>query len=321
MLARLLFLLLIWIAGLVAHEVDGLLSSYIWNLQIYQALFSSGFIVLLGSYMMQRSLHSTILSFRPLLKMDESLFHNFSERLERYSYSFLPCLLVALLFTGLWSGVPLEFQRMLVEGFSLHVIWFLSFAFFVNLLLATGIWFGVSIWLTVFLISRQPLKVEPSARTVEEFRGLALLALWFSLFYFLGVSIGIMITFLGSPGVSLLEFIMSPFTFFIALGMVSVLFPFYSIHRTLATLKKQELVKIGVELGRLGERLEDVLKSKLTDEVVMVVGHLFSLQLRRERVEAAQEWPIDITFLAKFSAVVLIPVIGRILLEILDRFF
>jgi len=102
-----------------------------------------------------------------------------------------------------------------------------AFLFFLNLLTATGVWIGVSIWLTIFLISKQPLQVKPSPSTIEEFRGLTMLALWFSLFYFLAISIGIVIPLARQPAMSLLNIFFSPLLAFIAIGVVVVVSPFY----------------------------------------------------------------------------------------------
>ena len=190
MLVRFCFLLLIWLTGLLAYGLNGLLISYLTNLSIYQMLFGTGFIILFGSFMVQRSLKDLIQNARTILKLDEPLFRRFSERVERYSYSFLPCLLIALALVFL-SGVPNEFQQALAEGFKLHTTWNLLFTLFSYLLAATGLWMFMSIWLTIFLTSRQPLNVKLSPKTIEKFRDLSMLALWFSLFYFLALAIGI----------------------------------------------------------------------------------------------------------------------------------
>ncbi len=325
MLVRFCFLFLVWLTGFLAYTLDGLMISYISNLQIYQGLFGSGLIILFGSYMFQHSLPDIIPSFRSLLKLNDSLFQKFSERVERYSYSFIPCLLIALVFMVLWSSVPNDFQRVLIEGSSLHGIWDISISIFVYLLVATGIWFGISIWLTIFLISRQPLEIDLSQKTIEKFRGLTMLALWFSLFYFLAISISIIISFIGSPAVPLLEVIFSPNFFLIGIGIISILFPFYNIHNTLLKVKKQELFKIEDEIEQLRQQLDEVLArqpaKQFGEQTITFIGRLFSLQLKERNIKAAQEWPIDISFLTKLFGLVLIPTICRILIEILNRFY
>ena len=319
MLARFCLLFSVWLTGLLAHALDGLMMSYISNLRIYLMIFGTSLVILFGSYMMQRELNNLIQNFRPMLKLDYPLFRKFSERLERYSYSFLPCLFIALGFVIL-SGAPNEFQQALTEGFKLHVIWNLSYTFLVYLLTATGIWMFVSIWLTIFLISRQPLNVKLSPKTIEKFRALSMLALWFSLFYFLAVSIGIVPFLAGAPALSLLEILVSPYLVFIMIGIVGILLPFYNIHKALLKLKKKELLKISEESEQLLQQLDEVLAKQptrqISDQTITIMARLFSLQVKERHVKAAQEWPIDISFLSKLVVLVLIPIIVRIAAQI-----
>ena len=324
-LVRLGFLFLIWFTGLVAHALDGMTAEYVSNVQTYMTLFGTSLIVFFGSYMVQRSLGNTILSFRSLLRLDDSSFKEFSERVERYGYSFVPCILIALLLTFFFSVPGWQLSELQAELFrSIHAIWNLLFVFFLNLLTATGVWIGVSIWLTIFLISKQPLQVKPSPNTIEEFRGLTMLALWFSLFYFLAISIGIVVPLARQPAVSLLDILFSPLLVFIAIGVIIVLSPFYNIHKALLSLKKSELLKIEEEFEQLQLRLDGVLEkpvSQSSDEITAIMGRLSSLQIKERRIKLAQEWPIDVSFLSKLLGLVLVPAIIRALIEILNRLY
>lgn len=324
MLARLFLLVLVWLTGFIAYTADGLTMQYVSNMQVYSTLFGSSFIILFGSYMMQTHLHEIILSFRPLIRLDESLFRKFVEKLERYSFSFIPCLLIGFVIIGFSSNLPAELQTF-SQGFQPHAIWNLLFTIFTNLLSGTGTWFVVSIWLTIFLISRQPLDVELSPIAVKEFRGLTVLTLYFSSFYFLTISIGIIIDLAGSPAMSLTEIILSPAVAFIAIGVISVLFPFYNIHRTLLGLKNQELQRIEGEFERLRRQLDEVLEKQLdqqfSNRTIAIMGRIFSLQMKERSVNAAPEWSIDISFLSRFLGLVFMPAIIRILVEIFNRFY
>ncbi len=319
MLARFCLLFSVWLTGFLAYALDGLMVSYITNLSIYQTLFGTSFIILFGSYMVQRSLNDLIPNIRTILKLDEPLFRKFSERVERYSYSFLPCVLIALGLVFL-SGAPNEFQQALTEGFKPHIIWNLSFTFFYSLLGATGLWMFISIWLTIFLTSRQPLDVKLSPKTIERFRDLSMLALWFSLFYFLAIAIGIVTLSAVVPAFSLLEIVISPLVFFVAIGIIGILFPFYNIHKALFKLKKQELLRIEEESEKLLQQLDEVLAKQptrqISDQTITIMARLFSLQVKERHVKAAQEWPIDISFLSKLVVLVLIPIIARIAAQI-----
>ncbi len=325
MVARFCFLFLVWLTGLAAYALDGLTIAFVSNLQILLTLFFMGFMVLFGSYMIQRSLHDVILSFRPLLKLDDSQFLKLAQKVERYSYSIVPCLLIGLVLSISVSSLHLEFQTALVGGLRLYEIWNLLFIFFFNLLSATAIWFGVAIWLTIYYISKQPLKVELSPTTIEKFRGLTMLAWNFSLFYFLANLVGMVLTVTSDPTMPLLEMFVSPFLLFIAIGVVSVLYPFYNIHKTLFRLKKQELLKIEGVIGQLRQRLDEILEKQAepqsSDQTIATMGRLLSLQIKEGQVKQAQEWPIDITFLSKLGGLVLVPIIGKLALELLTRYF
>jgi hypothetical protein len=250
------------------------------------------------------------------LKLNELEFKKFSERLEHYSYSFLPCLFISIAFGIFFSDVPSQLQQIQFEGFSISAAWNLIANSFSLLLLGTAIWMFVSIWLTIFLMSRQPLNVKLSQETITRFRELSMFALWFSLFYFIGVSIGSIPVFTNVPAMSLLEIVTSPLLFFIAVGIVGILFPFYNIHMALLKMKKRELRKISEESEQLLQQLDEVLTKKpereSNDQTINIMAHLFSLQIKERNIQAAQEWPIDISFISKLIVLGLIPVISRI---------
>ena len=323
MALRFTLLLLLWFSGLLVYSLDGLMGDYISNISIYQSFFGPGFIVLFGSYMIQKSLPDTIDSFKTLVDLDESSYQSLAARIKRFSFSFTPCILLALIFVSLLTDVPRGFQLMMLEGIKLHILWETFFVFFMYLLVGTGVWLGVSIWLTVFLISRQPLKVELSPGLIENFRGLSMLALWFSLFYFLAVSIGVAVSVAGSPAFSLLEIVLSPLSLFIGIGVVSVLFPFYNIHRALLRLKRKELKEIAVEYENVRRQLDESLRHPEREEVRLIasMGNLLSLQIRERRIREAPEWPIDIGFVSRLLSLVLIPAIVRISIELFNRAF
>ena len=319
MLARFFLLFALWLSGLLAHALDGLVTVYISELNVYLS-FGTFFMILFGSYYVQRTLSKVVQNFRPILKLDDLQFQKFSERLERYTYSFFPCLFIAVGF-GALAGAPNQFQQALTEGFKVHVVWNLAANFFGWLLGATVIWMFVSIWLTIFLISRQPLNVKLSPETITRFRELSMFALWFSLFYFLGLSIGNIPFFAGAQALSLLEIVVSPLLLFIAIGIIGILFPFYNIHMALLKMKKQELSKISEESEKLLQQLDEVLAKQTTRQIVIIIARLFSLQIRERHVKAAQEWPIDISFLSKLIGLGLIPIISKIAAEIFVRYF
>jgi hypothetical protein len=318
--ARFALLLLVWLSGLVVYGVDGLTGEYLSNYQLLSTLFGNGLIVLFGTHMIQRSLPEAVSSFRGLVDLDEGSFRRLSDRIEGLSFSFVPCLVIGLFYTLLLTGVPAEARRLLAEGTTAHSLWGLAFVSFVYLLTGTGIWMGVSIWLTVFIISRQPLRVELSPGLIERFRGLSMLTLWFALFYFLAISIGIATSVVGGSAVSMTEMLLSPFLLFIALGVACVLLPFYNIHRALVGLKLRELREIEGEYETLRLQLEEASRGDGSGAIA-AMGRLFSLQIRERRLREAPEWPVDVGFVSRLVSVVLIPAVVRISVELFNRFY
>jgi hypothetical protein len=322
--ARFFLLFLVWLSGLFVYWYEGLFSAFVSSLSVYQVLFGTGFIIFFGSYMIQRSFHDTIVSFRPLLEMDEGQFHKFSSRLERISYSFVPCFIIALLLSVFLSDFLVHVWN-LFAGFSVIELWNACFVFFSNLLVATGIWFGGFIWLSAFLISRQPLRLKLSQITVEKFRGLSMMIFWFSLFYFLSISISLTVMLIGGPSVTILEVLFSPFSLFIIVGVLMVLAPFYNIHLALLRMKRRELLEIETEYQELKSKLDEVMSQKQdlqsSENALTLIGRVFSLQIRERSVKAAPEWPFDLGFASRLISVILIPTLSRVLVEVFNRLY
>jgi len=93
---RFLFLVLLWIIGLLAYYVEGAAASYIAHPSIYQTIFGTILIIILGTYGIQHELKKTVLSFRSLLNFDDIHFNNFSKKVDSYFYSFIPNFLIAI---------------------------------------------------------------------------------------------------------------------------------------------------------------------------------------------------------------------------------
>jgi hypothetical protein len=320
---RIASLIFTWAIGFVIYSLDGKGEVYISNMTFAMNYIGTGTIVLYGSYMIQNSLPSVIKSFRPILKSDENEFNVLSNRITRLSYSFIPCLLIALIFMITFSADGIS--GFMWRSFELSLIWDYLFGFIFYLLSATGIWMGVSIWMTIFIISRQPLNIVFSTASIEKFKGLTMLALWFSLFYFLALSVGIAVSFIGASAVTVFELFFSPLLIFIIIGLVSVFFPFYNIHLTLLRMKKDELIRIEGEFSTLHGKLE-LMNNELFNEnseidSTFLVGKILSLQLRERMVRNTPDWPIDIGFVSRLLTLVLIPALVRVSVELFNRFY
>jgi len=311
---RFLFLVLIWLTGLLANSTVGSASEFASNVQIYLTLFGTGSIILIGAYAAQRELKKTVLSFRPLLDLDDSRFERFSDRADRYFFSVIPILLLAIvLFISVSAGLGI-YELPLA---SIIAIWNVLFIFFIDILTATGIWMCFCIWLAIFLISRSPLRIDLSQDTIIKFRGIATLALWFALFYFIAVSLGSVIPLASSHS----AFVWDPLVYsalaFVLLGVLLVILPFYNIHATLLALKRRELENIETDFGLLQKQIDEssVSSSRMPPEqTISLFGRFISLQIRERRIRLAQEWPIDVTFVSKLLAMVLVPAAVRVII-------
>jgi hypothetical protein len=181
---------------------------------------------------------------------------------------------------------------------------------------------GVAIWLTVFLLARQPIQVELSARSVEEFRGLTNLASGFAVFYFLAIVIGVVIPLSSVPVASVFDVATSPVIVYIVIGVLGVLLPFYNIHRTLVALKRQELLKIDQEYDEVEKELSQVSGQRVGEfggQSVALMNRLLSLQIRERRVRAAKEWPFDVRFVSRLLGLVAAAIMARVLAEVINR--
>ena len=338
---RLIFLFAVWLTGLAAFALDGQAVQYTSNV-LFIPTFGSYLLILTGTFLVQNSLGDAVLSVRPLLNMDDSKFKKLLGRIEWYSYSVIPYLLLTLILFArpLSQGAVTILSRTLFEG--VHGIWTVCFTFFSTLLSATGVWVCVSIWLTTYLISRQPIQMKLSPEAINKFRGLTVLGLQSAAIYFLAVSFGVIFP-LSQPINSLSDVILSPILPFTIIGLIGVLIPFYNIHRTLFSLKRNELSKIQSEFEHLETTLDGILTKpddqlsdqttgthanhivnlELSREKLITAGaitlRVFNLQVREKRIRAVQEWPIDIGFISKLLGLGLTPVAAKMIQEILSR--
>lgn len=259
-----------------------------------------------------------------ILKLSEPEFGRLRDRLERFITSFYPCLAIALLLLigGLIMPQLDAFREALMR---LSGYWWLCTSFMLALLLGTGIWLIISMWIGVFFTFRQPLNIKLSRWTSRDFRPLAIWSLKCSLLYFVGAA---MVTAVVSP---IFGTFRDPFGalsvasigFSVFFGVMAFLLPFYNIHRALVKLKKRELQKIEEESNNLMEELTETLAKHPTGDskdYAMLI-RLNVLQIRERLVTEADEWPIDMTVLSLLSAIVLTPILTQVIIEILHGVF
>jgi hypothetical protein len=191
-----------------------------------------------------------------ILKLSETEFGKFRDRMEKFTSSFYACLIIALIVfvIGVIPAMSLVNQGIgsAVLRPAVLVVWLASTNFFICLLTGTLLWMIVSMWITFYVTLRQPLKLKLSHRTDEEFRPLAIWSLKVLFVSFVLVTIVVVFKNLGVlvvPG----GFVgyAGTLTFLLTLGVLAFLLPFYHVHRVLLKLKKQELLEIEEEHDKI----------------------------------------------------------------------
>jgi hypothetical protein len=205
---------------------------------------------------------------------------------------------------------------------SLWGLWAIILIFLIDFVSATGVWMGATLWITIFFISRQPFKTEISSNTIEKFRGLTSLTLLFAIFYFIAMTITMVVPLLTESINMLYELLFSPMILFIVLGAAGTLLPFYNIHNTLVSIKRRLLRSLDSEFERWQRELDVALLNPegiSSEQTMLIMSNLFRLEMRERRTLLAPEWPFDINFVSKLLAVILIPAIVRIIVDIYSR--
>jgi hypothetical protein len=258
---------------------------------------------------------------RHILKLSDTEFGKFRDRMERFNNSFLACLIIFLPFF-IWFliySVPL-----FIEDWGAIVMVYLAFVnFFMILCFATLIWIIVSMWITFYVTLRQPLNLKLSPHTDEEFRPLAIwgLKVLFIIFVLVAVivvfyNLGTIISPGGGPGFA------ASMMSLVILGVLAFLLPFYNVHRVLVKLKKQELHEIEEEHDRIIQDLTSTTSMQVPDSEahMMYLKGIFSLEAlhkRERRAKDADEWPIDTTILSAVAGLVLIPIVVNIVTNLI----
>lgn len=325
LILRFSFLILIWFSGLLFFAADGLVQNYLSLFRLHTNLFTTSFIILVGTRYVSMSLNAIIPKLRPIINITDTEFLKFSNKIKKLSFSFIPILIISILFIILDSNIASNIQAIVSDGFHFNLVWMIFYSIFNYLLAGTAYWMLASIWLTIFFVSKQPLEIELSTKPNEQFHDLSALALIFSLFYFISITI----TILSSPIIltypfSFQQILLSPNSFLIIIGALGVLLPFYNIHTALLKLKNNKINQIEDESRNLMNKLDEITKlsekSEPSKQIIINMSKLYSLQLKKKQMETASEWPVDITFISQFTGVALIPIVARIFLEIMNRF-
>jgi hypothetical protein len=263
-----------------------------------------------------------------IVNLSESEFGKFRDRMEKFISSSFACLVIALILfvQAVIPSIPFFID---VFGSTTFVVWMLAVNFLFMLLLGTLIWIIVSMWITFYVTLRHPLNLRLSHRADEEFQPLAMWGLKVLFVTFVLVAVFVVFYNLGilfSPG-GFAGFL-GGLIFFVILGVVAFLLPFYNVHRVLVKLKKRELLEIEGESNRLMQDLAEtasknhVLRSE--ERMTQIMNSLVSLQvlqIREKRAKEADEWPIDTTVLSILAGIVLVPILSQIIINFLSAIF
>lgn len=304
------FLLVIWFSGFLAFAFDGVAIRYLSNLSLHAQFFGTGILVLWGTRSFRSFLEWLPKWARPVLKLGDVEFEDLFKKVERSVCSFFPIFLIALamIFLNLYISSQTFFDYLTV-----HSAWNFAFICFFFLLGGTGMWIIVSLWLSIFWLSRQPLNLRLSFDTSKTFRPLAIPSLYAALCFFVAISI---VPFFYPP-TSFSE--VTIYGLFILFGALAFFIPFYNIHSVLVQLKKQELQRIDKETNELIRELEDASTKKPTsDNVTTIVARLLALQIKEKIVRKAEEWPVNISFFSALWGIALMAFV-RVIVELVTR--
>jgi hypothetical protein len=309
----------VWISGLLAYSIIGLKAAlaYIGSLITYSWLLYIP-VMVLGLQYFHRNYIKELEGFRPYLKIPNKAFSDLVHRLD-----FLVCnpwivFISAALLTDyfeLTSATLTPFQLLAQQLGSGRIptsdaLWGTGQSYLNWLLLSTGIWLVVSIWLGIYLVSRRPLNFTP-ARFSNEFRDLAMLNLKTTGFYFLGLAIPSVLIYFESSNKHFDPLSLAFFYALIIPGVIGFFAPHYIIHRTLRNSKLSELERLDKEMTRDAAKLHDLHLNKSEDlqEYVKLSSRLIALSANERRIADADDWPLDHSMITTFVAFVIIPVI------------
>lgn len=302
------FLFVIWFSGLLAYAFDGVIIRYMSNLQLHASFFGNGIIILYGTRGFRSFLEWLPEWARPVLKLNRAEFRKFFEKGERWTSSFFPVFISALAMTSINLYASPQ-----IEGLTVHSTWNFAFIFFLYLLVGTGIWIIVSLWLIIFRVSRQPLNLELSPETSRTFRPLAIPSLYGAICFFLAISI---VSFFYPP-TSFTGLVI--YSLFILFGALAFLIPFYNIHLVLTRIKKRELQKVGEETSKLIRELNEALvEHQNSEKMTTITARLLALQIREKSAKEAEEWPVNISYFSALSGIALMA-FGRLIVELVMR--
>jgi ABC-type multidrug transport system fused ATPase/permease subunit len=258
-----------------------------------------------------------------ILKMSEAEFGKFRDIREKFVKNSLACLIGTLIIYVMSMPTFLPYMNEQVGSSVLRpavlLVYLAFFNFFIFLLVVTLLWMIVSMWITFYITLRQPLKINLSPHTNEEFRPLAIWSLKVLFVTFILVTIVVIFTSLGviiQMG-GFYQYLVS-LIFLATLGVLAFLLPFYNVHRVLVKLKKQELHEIEEEHDRIIQGLTGTASTQSSDrEAINSIISLEVLHIRERRAKNADDWPIGTTILSAMAGLVLIPIVVNIITNLI----
>jgi hypothetical protein len=292
----------------IAQDPRGLASYGYFFISIFLAFTVSGWFRNKWDWFFSWSSH--------ILKMSDTEFGKFRDKMEKFNNNFLACLIIFLPF--FISYLIYSLSSFLKDWGTLVVVYLAFVNFFLVLFFATLVWIVVSMWITLYVTLRQPLNLKLSPRTNEEFRPLAIWGLKVLFITFVLVTIvvifynlGIVVSPWGVAGFA------GSVIFLVFLGVLAFLLPFYHVHRVLVKLKKQELQEIEEEHDRIIQDLSTKSTQSSDRKAINSIISLEVLHVRERRAKDADDWPIDTTILSAAAGLVLIPILVNIITSLL----
>jgi hypothetical protein len=310
----------IWLLGLLASVVDNKALFFLSGLPTYGLVFLLLPALFLGARYFHRSYLIGIDEFQPHTKLPSEEFSKLKSRLDRMLCdSRIVFMLGILAFVVLednfapirdaivksdFSGIPLSTP---VKDLGIWLwIWALGLSSVEWLLFVTAIWLVISIWIGIYYISKQPLNFTP-ARFSNEFHDLAMVNLKVTGFYFLGISIALLLNLYATKNLFSVVF----FYVLLAAGAFGFFAPHYNIHLALVKGKREELERLDKEIVHFAKKLDSLhaTESQNPQEYLRWTARVISLQANERRIAEADDWPLDHGQLSTFLILIIIPIL------------
>jgi hypothetical protein len=321
----------VWLSGLAAFVLGSKSWGFILDVPTYGFVFVFIPASLFGVRYLRNSFLKEVDGFGKHVNMPKEKYQAVRIRLNNLLCYFPAVAFIAIILGVLFdTNIPKLYTYVAtgqLSRFDSAFLWTLGLSALDWLLFATVIWVVLSIWIGVYIVSKQPLNFKPT-RFSDEFLPLSRFDLKVTGFYFIALTIpgllNLYVQLVEQSARTGFDPLQLAFFFILILpGVLGFLTPLYNIHRTLKKAKWDELKRIDDEIHQQAVQLQQLQMAepgnmqdyaKASSQYMRVSASLLSLLTLERSVNEVDDWPIlDHTMLTGFMVLILLPVIINIL--------